>query len=124
MASAVPWPDAGKPPPAPLAHPPAETDPRSRFHGYDAMVMTWTAAEAATLAGLQSPEFLPSQWCQYRHGIETYVPLVTGAPPAGGRCRFNGAAVSRRRRHGGTATAGDGGTALQWVRRLSTAETH
>ena len=41
--------------------------------------MTWTAAEAAALAALFTPEFLPSRWYVYRHNVADYIPLVTGA---------------------------------------------
>lgn len=41
--------------------------------------MTWTAAEAAALAALFTPEFLPSRWYEYRHNVADYIPLVTGA---------------------------------------------
>lgn len=73
----VPWPDS--PPTAtPLDPAPAETDDLSRFAGYDAVVITWTAAEAAALAALFTPNHLTSQWYEYRHGIDQYIPLVTG----------------------------------------------
>ena len=79
----VPWPKS--PPTAtPLSKPPAETDSLSRFVDYDAVVITWTAAEAAALASLFTPNHLPSQWYEYRHGIADYIPLVTG-----GRAPFN-----------------------------------
>jgi nucleoside phosphorylase len=79
----VPWPHS--PPTAlPLSPPPAETDSLGRFSGYDAVVMTWTAAEAAALAALFTPNHLPSQWYEYRHGVADYLPLVTG-----GRAPFN-----------------------------------
>ncbi|MBV9816007.1 MAG: hypothetical protein JO229_09690 [Alphaproteobacteria bacterium] len=41
--------------------------------------MTWTAAEAAALGALFTPEFLPSRWYEYRHNVADYIPLVTGA---------------------------------------------
>lgn len=73
----VPWPSS--PPRAmPLSPPPAETDDLSRFAGYDAVVITWTAAEAAALAALFTPNHQTSQWYEYRHGVESYIPLVTG----------------------------------------------
>jgi hypothetical protein len=79
----VPWPNS--PPTAvPLNPPPKETDSLARFSGYDAVVMTWTAAEAAALAALFTPNHLPSQWYEYRHGVNDYIPLVTG-----GRAPFN-----------------------------------
>src|SRR5262245_26375263 len=73
----VPWPRSA-PPATPLGPPPAETDSLARFAGYDAVVMTWTAAEAAALAALFTPNHLPSQWYEYRHGVADYLPLVTG----------------------------------------------
>lgn len=78
LPSTVPWPDGRGPVAAPLAAPPAETDDLSRFHGYDAVVVTWTAAEAAALAALFTPDYLPARWYEYRHGIADYLPLVTG----------------------------------------------
>jgi hypothetical protein len=73
----VPWPHS--PPTAvPLSPAPAETDSLARFAGYDAVVMTWTSAEAAALAAIFTPNHLPSQWYEYRHGVSDYVPLVTG----------------------------------------------
>jgi hypothetical protein len=45
----------------------------------DAVVVTWTSAEAAALAAIFTPDYLPSTWYEYRHGVEAYIPLVTGA---------------------------------------------
>jgi nucleoside phosphorylase len=74
----LPWPHS--PPIAvPLDPAPKERDSLARFMGYDAVVMTWTAAEAAALAALFTPNHLPSQWYEYRHGVEDYIPLVTGS---------------------------------------------
>jgi hypothetical protein len=78
LPGSVPWPQAGKPVAAPLDSPPAESEDLSKFHGYDAVVVTWTAAEAAALATLFTPDYLPSQWYEYRHDVASYVPLVTG----------------------------------------------
>jgi len=75
----VPWPQGHAPTAAPLSQPPAETGDLGRFRGYDAAVVTWTAAEAAALAALFTPEFLPSRWYEYRHNVADYIPLVTGA---------------------------------------------
>ncbi len=83
MPRPVPWPHS--PPTAtPLDPAPKKTDSLARFAGYDAVVMTWTAAEAAALAALFTPNHLPSQWYEYRHGVASYLPLVTG-----GRAPFN-----------------------------------
>jgi nucleoside phosphorylase len=78
LPSTVPWPEASKPTAAPLVKSPAETDDLARFAGYDAVVVTWTAAEAAALAAMFVPDYLPSRWYEYRHGVANYVPLVTG----------------------------------------------
>jgi nucleoside phosphorylase len=74
----VPWPAATKPTPAPLHPAPAASDDLSKFKGYDAVVVTWTAAEAAALAALFTPGFPVSQWYEYRHNVQSYIPLVTG----------------------------------------------
>jgi nucleoside phosphorylase len=74
----VPWP-RNPPTAAPLNPPPSETSSLSHFAGYDAVVFTWTAAEASALAALFTPNHLPSQWYEYRHGVAEYIPLVTGA---------------------------------------------
>lgn len=74
----IPWPDGAAPTPAPLASPPAETDDLSRFHGYDAVVVTWTSAEASAMASLFTPGHPITSWYEYRHNVAAYVPLVTG----------------------------------------------
>jgi nucleoside phosphorylase len=78
LPSTVPWPEASKPTAAPLHTAPAATDDLSKFAGYDAIVVTWTSAEAAALAGMFVPDYLPSRWYEYRHGVADYIPLVTG----------------------------------------------
>lgn len=77
MPHPVPWP-RNPPTAAPLSPAPAETSSLAHFAGYDAVVMTWTAAEAAALAALFTPNHLPAQWYEYRHRVADYVPLVTG----------------------------------------------
>ncbi|HLX69213.1 MAG TPA: hypothetical protein VKV04_06260 [Verrucomicrobiae bacterium] len=78
LPSAVPWPSGKAPTPVPLSKAPAETDDLTKFRGYDAVVVTWTAAEAATLASLFTPGFKTLDWYEYRHDIAAYIPLVTG----------------------------------------------
>jgi len=78
LPQSVPWPDASKPTPRPLAPAPAATDDLSRFKGYDAVVVTYTSAEAATLAALFTPGYPVSSWYEYRHNIAEYIPIVTG----------------------------------------------
>jgi nucleoside phosphorylase len=78
LPQAIPWPAGLAPKAAPLDPAPAPTDDLSRFKGYDAVVVTWTAAEASALAALLSPGHPTAQWYPYRHGVETYIPLVTG----------------------------------------------
>lgn len=79
VPQAVPWPAGSAPTAAPLASAPAETDDLSRFHGWDAVVVTWTSAEASAMAALFTPGHPISDWYEYRHDIASYVPLVTGA---------------------------------------------
>ena len=78
LPSAVPWPAGKAPIPMPLAKAPAETEDLTKFRGYDAVVVTWTAAEAATLASLFTPGHLTLNWYEYRHNVAAYIPLVTG----------------------------------------------
>jgi nucleoside phosphorylase len=74
----VPWPGTSKPTPRPLAPAPAESDDLSKFSGYDAIVVTYTSAEAAALAALFTPGHPVSSWYEYRHNIAEYIPIVTG----------------------------------------------
>ncbi len=84
LPSVVPWPQGRAPTAVTLAPLPQPEDDLSRFAGYDAVVMTWTAAEAAALAAVFTPDYLPSRWYEYRYNVAAYVPLVTG-----GRAPFN-----------------------------------
>ena len=79
LPSPVPWPSGRRPTPAPFNPAPAETDDLSTFRGYDAVVVTWTSAEAATLAALFTPGYPTSVWYEYRHNLAANIPLVTGA---------------------------------------------
>ena len=60
LPSAVPWPAGKAPAPAPLPTAPPESEDLTKFRGYDAVVVTWTSAEAATLAALFTPGYLTS----------------------------------------------------------------
>lgn len=73
----VPWPVANAPRPEPLNPLPADADALSRFAGYDAVVMTYTAKEAETMATLFTPGYPLKTWYQYRHNLTAYIPLVT-----------------------------------------------
>ena len=75
----VPWPSGAAPTPAPLAKIPPESADLSRFKGYDAVVVTWTAAEASAMAALFTPGHQTADWYEYRHNVASYVPLVTGS---------------------------------------------
>src|SRR6516164_1580127 len=78
LPSGVPWPAGKAPAASPLARAPAPTDDLTRFAGYDAVVVTWTSAEAATLASLFTPGHATTDWYEYRHNVASYIPLVTG----------------------------------------------
>jgi nucleoside phosphorylase len=79
LPHAVPWPSGAAPKAAPLAKAPNATDDLTRFAGYDAVIVTWTSAEASALATLMTPGVGIAQWYEYRHGVAAYEPLVTGA---------------------------------------------
>ena len=79
LPTQVPWPAGAAPRPAPLAKAPPESADLSRFKGYDAVVVTWTAAEASAMATLFTPGYPLADWYEYRHDVESYAPLVTGA---------------------------------------------
>jgi len=74
----VPWPAGLTPTAQPLNPAPADTDSLARFAGYDAVVMTYTSAEAASLAALFTPEHRVATWYEYRYNINEYIPIVTG----------------------------------------------
>lgn len=79
LPSPAPWPAGAAPKPAPLAKAPPESADLSRFKGYDAVVVTWTAAEASAMATLFTPGHPLAEWYEYRHDVASYAPLVTGA---------------------------------------------
>lgn len=79
LPSPVPWPSGAAPTAAPLARPPDEAADLSPFRGYDAVVVTWTVAEATALATLMTPGWPIPTWYECRHGVETYLRSVTGA---------------------------------------------
>ena len=78
LPRAIPWPANLAPKPAPLAKQPAPTEDLSKFKGYDAVVITYTSAEAATLASLFTPGHLVSTWYEYKHNVQQYESIVTG----------------------------------------------
>ena len=78
LPKTVPWPAGLAPTAQPLAPAPAETDDLSRFAGYDAIVVTYTSAEAAALAALFTPGYPVASWYEYRYDIADYIPIVTG----------------------------------------------
>lgn len=73
------WPRNADSEALPLAPEPVASDSLSRFQGYDAVIVTWTAAEASALAALLAPNHPVSTWYNYQHNVEEYLPLVTGA---------------------------------------------
>jgi nucleoside phosphorylase len=78
VAKSVPWPAESAPTPIILDPAPKASDDLSRFEGYDAIVMTYTSAEADTLATLCTPKHPLSSWYEYQHNIAEYIPIVTG----------------------------------------------
>ena len=78
LPTTPPWPADGAPKPIALSPIPQPADDLTRFKGYDAVIVTWTSAEAAALAALMTPDHPISDWFEYRHDIAAYIPLVTG----------------------------------------------
>jgi uridine phosphorylase len=78
LPSPPPWPAGKVPTPEPLSPAPAESDDLTKFAGYDVVVMTWTSAEAASMAALFTPGYPLSAWYEYRHNVADYIPLVVG----------------------------------------------
>jgi nucleoside phosphorylase len=78
LPEAVPWPAGSQPTPKPISSTRSDSDSLSQFAGYDAIVMTYTSAEAAALAALFSPGYPVASWYEYRYDIADYIPIVTG----------------------------------------------
>ena len=78
LPGSVPWPKESQPTAEPLSPAPVESDDLSRFAEYDAIVVTYTSAEAAALASLFTNGHPVSAWYEYRHNISQYLPIVTG----------------------------------------------
>jgi nucleoside phosphorylase len=73
----VPWPPASQPTAKPLSPVPDPSDDLSES-AYDAIVVTYTSAEAAALAALFTPKYPVSAWYEYRCDVGSYITLVTG----------------------------------------------
>ncbi len=73
------WPTSSKPVATPLSPPPALSDDLSRFQGYDAVVITYTTAEAESLAAMFTPKYPIAQWYKYQYNVEEFIPLVTSS---------------------------------------------
>lgn len=71
-------PDASRLPTAPPWPRNAPEPLREQSAGFDAIVMTWTAAEAAILATLFTPGTPLVEWTPYTRNVEEFIPLVTG----------------------------------------------
>lgn len=74
----LPWPKGMAPGAEPLSPAPKPDDDLIRFKDYDAVIVTWTAAEASAMASLFTPGYPTSSWYNYQHNVEKYIPLVTG----------------------------------------------
>src|ERR1700684_3792756 len=73
-------PDPSAPRLSPTRAPPATPpDPSAPLPKSDVVVVTWTVAEADTLARLLTPGVDISQWFEYTSNLAHYLPLVTGA---------------------------------------------
>lgn len=56
----------------------AQKNPSAPLPKVDVIIVTWTAAEADTLATILTPGASLDDWCQYKSNLSQYLPLVTG----------------------------------------------
>jgi nucleoside phosphorylase len=94
LPHAVPWPKGFEPEGVPLNPPPLSGDDLSKFKGYDAVIVTWTSAEASAMASMFSPGHPTASWYQYKHNVDHYIPKVTGH-----RAPFNDGQADMARYH-------------------------
>ncbi len=78
LPHAIPWPEGSTPTPVTLPKAPDPSEDLSKFSGYDAVVVTWTAAEAEATANIFTPGVPLTSWYEYKHDLATYEKLVTG----------------------------------------------
>jgi hypothetical protein len=71
----VPWPAGGAPVPDAPTRAPAPSAPLPRC---DALVVTWTVAEARALAALFTPGVQLEGWFEYTHKVADFIPKVRG----------------------------------------------
>jgi hypothetical protein len=76
-ADPIPWPNGLAPVPRSYAAAPDAPLPPA-----DALVVTWTAAEAEALADVLTPGVRRTAWLPYRCGWDDYQPHLTGRSPA------------------------------------------
>jgi hypothetical protein len=74
-AAAVPWP-AGYAPT--LDTPAAPPEPAAPLPPVDVVIVTWTSAEASTLATLMTPGVTIQEWYEYKSNVAAFIPKVTG----------------------------------------------
>ena len=79
IPTAPQWPTSSKPVATPLSPPPAPSDDLSKFQAYDAVVITYTTAEAESLAAMFTPNYPITEWYKYQYNVEEFIPLVTSS---------------------------------------------
>jgi hypothetical protein len=85
----IPWPTDHRPRPLHYARGSATSD-SSPLTRHDVLIVTWTAGEARTLAGLFGSDL--DGWYEYRHNVEQFIPKVTGS-----RAPFNDKSAEMKR---------------------------
>lgn len=71
----VPFPAGLAPVPAAPASSPS---PEDSLPPADVLVVTWTAAEAVALATILTPKVALTEWFEYKHNVNDFIPKVTG----------------------------------------------
>lgn len=90
--SPIPWPAGLAPVSSPLAPVPGPDDP---LPAADALVVTWTVAEAEALADVLTPGQPKAEWYPYARGYQDYLPMIRPGAPARHYGRLGIYAVTR-----------------------------
>lgn len=76
VAAPVVWPSGYAPT---LDTPTSPPDPAAALPKVDVVIVTWTSAEASTLATLMTPGVATREWYEYKSNVDAFIPKVTGA---------------------------------------------
>ncbi|MFM0336857.1 phosphorylase family protein [Paraburkholderia fungorum] len=75
VAAPVVWPVGYAPT---LDTPSSPPDPSAPLPKVDVVIVTWTSAEASTVAALMTPGMTTREWYEYKSNVAAFIPEVTG----------------------------------------------